>query len=139
MTGRPRCACTGVETTERDDNACDDTRSETLHDLHSTSTVVAAVPDHVPFGRSGEEADLPAGVPEQDGLLARESLLAHVGDQRAERLGGVRVIDEDALAARRHLLRFARLVGRNAVAFADARVVDLELGIEARRARRCRE
>jgi hypothetical protein len=83
-----------------------------------------------PGYRSCEQPHLPARVPKQDCLIRGKALVAHVGNQRAERFRRVGVVHEQRFGPRRERLRFARRVRRYSVAVADPRIVDLDVTVE---------
>src|SRR4051794_29435596 len=76
---------------------------------------------------SREEADLTAGVPEENSLIFGEASLAQIRHEGAECLRRVRMIDEQRFCPRGNFLRFARLGSRFSVAFADSSVIDFDL------------
>ena len=77
---------------------------------------------------SRKQPDLSPGVPEHHGLVLLELLLADVRDEAGHRFGRVGGIEKDRFGPRRQLDRFARFVGRDAVAVADEAIVDLDRG-----------
>ena len=78
---------------------------------------------------SGEESDLTAGVPEDNGIVTVEAALARVVAEGGHRFGRVRVIDKKRFGACRELLRFDGRWSWNAVALAHKGVVGFDVVI----------